>query len=62
MSSLTLTLGAKNREKENNLRKEIEIKKIRKNKERTKSTFCNSDTNTVKKCSSLFIPELDHIP
>jgi len=39
MSSLTLTLGAKNREKENNLRKRIE-----ENEKRTKSTSCNSDS------------------
>jgi len=39
MSSLTLTLGFKNREEENSLRKRIENRK----KKRTKSTPCNSD-------------------
>jgi len=41
MSSLTLTLGAKNREKKNNF--ERENRKQEENKKRAKSTSCNSD-------------------
>ena len=51
MSSLTLTLGAKNREKENNLRKRN--KKQEENEKRTKSTSCNSDTQAG--CGSYFV-------
>jgi len=50
MSSLTLTLGAKNRGKENNLKERI--RKQEENEKRAKSTSCNSDNTTLCKHTS----------